>query len=221
MTGDPGRTRRPTDPGLAQERTQLAWSRTAISFAAVGAAILHTDRAAGAVVIAMSAAVWGIGRLPAHERAEAGRWRGLTRRRTVQLITVATTLVSLVALTLYGPCRCGRSALPAPAGAVLPDKRPARGLSPPTEVPMSPTLDLRDKSITTYIAYQATEALRRLDEGDVLEIHTADTEAIDNDIRAWCRRLGTGCCSPNPTTPAAATGSRSAPSPSADAASRW
>ncbi len=100
MTDDPGSTRRPTDPGLAQERTQLAWSRTAISFAAVGAAILHTDRAAGAVVIAMSAAVWGIGRLPAHERGEAGRGRGLTRRRTVQLITVATTLVSLVALTL-------------------------------------------------------------------------------------------------------------------------
>jgi uncharacterized membrane protein YidH (DUF202 family) len=98
VTDDPGRTRRPDDPGLAQERTQLAWSRTAISFAAVGAAILHTDRAAGAVVIAMSAAVWGLGRLPAHERAEAGR--GLTRRRTVQLIAVATTLVSLVALAL-------------------------------------------------------------------------------------------------------------------------
>jgi len=98
VTDDPGRTRRPTDPGLARERTQLAWSRTAISFAAVGAAILHTDRAAGAVVIVMSAAVWGIGQLPAHERAEAGR--SPTRRRTVQLITVATTLVSVVALTL-------------------------------------------------------------------------------------------------------------------------
>ncbi len=45
------------DPGLARERTQLAWSRTAISFAAVGVAILRTDRATGALVIAMSAAV--------------------------------------------------------------------------------------------------------------------------------------------------------------------
>jgi uncharacterized membrane protein YidH (DUF202 family) len=88
------------DPGLARERTQLAWSRTAISFAAVGVAILRTDRAAGAVVIAMSAAVWGLGRLPSHERAEAERGHGLTQRRTVQLITVATTLASLVALTL-------------------------------------------------------------------------------------------------------------------------
>ena len=105
MSDDPGPDRhlddrRGHDPGLARERTQLAWSRTAISFAAVGVAILHTDRAAGAVVIAMSAGIWGLGRLPAHQHAEAERGRGLTRRRTVQLITVATTVVSLVALTL-------------------------------------------------------------------------------------------------------------------------
>jgi hypothetical protein len=94
------------DPGLARERTQLAWSRTAISFAAVGVAILRTERAAGAVVIAMSAAVWALGRLPGHERAETGPGRGLTRRRTVQLIAAATTLVSLIALALVvGPLR--------------------------------------------------------------------------------------------------------------------
>jgi uncharacterized membrane protein YidH (DUF202 family) len=88
------------DPGLARERTQLAWSRTAISFAAVGVAILRTNRVAGVIVIAMSALVWGLGRLPAHERAEAERGHGLTQRRTVQLITGATTLVSLVALAI-------------------------------------------------------------------------------------------------------------------------
>jgi uncharacterized membrane protein YidH (DUF202 family) len=88
------------DPGLARERTQLAWSRTAISFVAVGVAILRTQRVAGAVVIAMSAVVWVIGRLPAHERADAERGRGLTQRRTVQLIAAATTLVSLVALAV-------------------------------------------------------------------------------------------------------------------------
>ncbi len=63
-------------------------------------AILRTDRAAGAIVIAMSAAVWGLGRLPTHGRAEAERGHGFTQRRTVQLIAVATTLVSLAALTL-------------------------------------------------------------------------------------------------------------------------
>lgn len=88
------------DPGLARERTQLAWSRTAIAFAAVGAAILRTDQVTGAVVIVMSAAVWSLGRVPAHQRAQAGGGQGLTQRRTVQLIALATTLVSLVALTL-------------------------------------------------------------------------------------------------------------------------
>jgi uncharacterized membrane protein YidH (DUF202 family) len=88
------------DPGLARERTQLAWSRTAVSFAAVGAAILRTEHAAGALVIAMSAVIWALGRLPAHERADGERRRGLTQRRTLQLITAATTLVSLASLAL-------------------------------------------------------------------------------------------------------------------------
>jgi uncharacterized membrane protein YidH (DUF202 family) len=30
-------------PGLARERTELAWTRTAVSFAAVGVAILKTN----------------------------------------------------------------------------------------------------------------------------------------------------------------------------------
>ncbi len=105
MSDDVGVSRSPGhgpghDPGLARERTQLAWSRTAISFAAVGVAILRTDRATGALVIATSAAVWCLGRLPTHERAEVKRGHRLTQRRTVQLITIATTLVSLIALTL-------------------------------------------------------------------------------------------------------------------------
>ena len=35
------------DPGLARERTELAWHRTAISVAALGAAILRIGLAAG------------------------------------------------------------------------------------------------------------------------------------------------------------------------------
>ena len=35
------------DPGLARERTDLAWTRSAISFAALGAAMLHTNAVAG------------------------------------------------------------------------------------------------------------------------------------------------------------------------------
>jgi uncharacterized membrane protein YidH (DUF202 family) len=38
------------DPGLARERTRLAWARTAIAFAAVGAAMLRRELAAGVTV---------------------------------------------------------------------------------------------------------------------------------------------------------------------------
>lgn len=88
------------DPGLARERTQLAWGRTAASFAAVGLAVLRTDLIVGAVIMAMGATVWGIGRLSGPRRAGSGFASGLTQRRKVQLIATATTLVSLVALAL-------------------------------------------------------------------------------------------------------------------------
>lgn len=89
------------DPGLARERTQLAWGRTAASFAAVGLAVLRTDPAVGVVVMVLSATVWSMGRLSSRREPAAGALgHGLTQRRKVQLIAAATTLVSLVALTL-------------------------------------------------------------------------------------------------------------------------
>ena len=39
------------DPGLARARTRLAWTRTALSFAAIGALILKRDLAGGLVVL--------------------------------------------------------------------------------------------------------------------------------------------------------------------------
>jgi uncharacterized membrane protein YidH (DUF202 family) len=80
------------DPGLARERTQLAWNRTAASFAVVGLAVLRASPAAGAVTMAMGAAVWGIGRL--------GRGRALDQRRKLRLIAVATTGVCLLSLVI-------------------------------------------------------------------------------------------------------------------------
>ena len=86
------------DPGLARERTDLAWTRTAISFIALGAAMLHTNTIAGALVIAAGAAVWLTGHLTA--RSGRGATRRPERRRTVQLITAATTLTALLALAM-------------------------------------------------------------------------------------------------------------------------
>jgi uncharacterized membrane protein YidH (DUF202 family) len=88
------------DPGLARERTDLAWTRTAISFAALGAAMLRTNAVAGALVIVAGAAVWGLGQLSARDAQAAGRRHLIDQRRTVQIITGTTTLVSVVALIL-------------------------------------------------------------------------------------------------------------------------
>ena len=88
------------DPGLARERTTLAWTRTAISFAAIGAAILESDPPAGAVVLALSMAIWGLGRLAAGTGPGPLLPRGLTRQHTLQLITAATTIVALAALAI-------------------------------------------------------------------------------------------------------------------------
>ena len=50
-TGGPGTGGRgrgaPDDPGRARARTRLAWTRTALAFAAIGGVILKRDLAAG------------------------------------------------------------------------------------------------------------------------------------------------------------------------------
>jgi len=84
------------DPGLARERTDLAWTRTAISFAALGAVMLRSNPAVGATVLAAAAAVWLLGRLSAAATQPAKRRHRLSHRR----ISAGTTLMSAVALAL-------------------------------------------------------------------------------------------------------------------------
>lgn len=54
----------------------------------------------------------------------------------------------------------------------------------------SASLDMRGKTITTYIAYEVAQRLRTLAEGDTLELLTGTGDAIGNDIRAWCHATG-------------------------------
>jgi predicted peroxiredoxin/TusA-related sulfurtransferase len=54
----------------------------------------------------------------------------------------------------------------------------------------SAPLDLRGKSITTFIAYQTLMRLADLADGESLELLTDASEGIDNDINAWCRTRG-------------------------------
>jgi uncharacterized membrane protein YidH (DUF202 family) len=79
-------------PGLAGERTELAWHRMAISFAALGGAILRTRPAAGLPILIISALVWEPGRLPRVPGT------GYARGRRLLLITVTIAGVSVAAL---------------------------------------------------------------------------------------------------------------------------
>ena len=56
--------------------------------------------------------------------------------------------------------------------------------------PTLASLDMRGKTITTFIAYQAAGQLTALGDGETLELVTDAAEDIDNDIRAWCRAVG-------------------------------
>jgi len=83
------------DPGLARERTKLAWARTSIAFAAVGAAILKKEPVAGLIVLAMTPLLWGLGRFVEHtaERPE------LQSRRLIA-VTVTVVTVSVLAMVI-------------------------------------------------------------------------------------------------------------------------
>jgi hypothetical protein len=106
--GGPGRPGpgAPGDPGLARARTSLAWTRTALSFAAIGGIILKRELAAGFVVLALSCVVWLVGRLavvpgrPGQVRARPG---------PLLVISIAVAGVAIVALmlALLGPQTAG------------------------------------------------------------------------------------------------------------------
>jgi uncharacterized membrane protein YidH (DUF202 family) len=85
------------DPGLARERTGLAWTRTSISFLAVGAAILKTDVTAGAIVIAAGLGILGLRRFFPRSRTAADRQ---ARLRLVSA-TVAVVAAAALAVTLF------------------------------------------------------------------------------------------------------------------------
>jgi uncharacterized membrane protein YidH (DUF202 family) len=76
------------DPGAARARTSLAWTRTALSFAAVGAVVLKKDIVAGLIILAAVPVVWRLGHL-ADDRP--GR---------LKLVTAAIVAIALVSLTV-------------------------------------------------------------------------------------------------------------------------
>jgi len=80
------------DPGLARERTSLAWTRTAISFAAVGGVVLKKDVVPGLILLCIALVIWQVGR------------RAYRRPARLKIVTVTIVAVSVVALVVaYTP----------------------------------------------------------------------------------------------------------------------
>jgi uncharacterized membrane protein YidH (DUF202 family) len=75
------------DPGLARQRTHMAWIRTTIAFAALGFAVLKTDIPAGIAVLAMTPLVWVSSHLAKHDVPG--------RARPVHLLAIAVTITSV------------------------------------------------------------------------------------------------------------------------------
>ena len=82
------------DPGLARERTMLAWVRTGIAFAAVGAVMLRKQPVVGLIVLAITPVIWVLGRVASQQIGSKPHARQLL------LITVIVTLVAALAVVV-------------------------------------------------------------------------------------------------------------------------
>jgi uncharacterized membrane protein YidH (DUF202 family) len=94
----PGDDPEERDPGLARERTALSWTRTAISFTALGGAVLKANVATGLVILVVATVVWRLGRLTRGSTAMTGLTPVSARR--LFLITVSIVAVSLLCLAV-------------------------------------------------------------------------------------------------------------------------
>ncbi len=79
---------------LAKERTNLAWTRTAIAFAATGAAILKNHLIAGLVVLGLGAVTWGT------RLAFPATLDDQSMPRRLLLVTITVSAVGVVALVV-------------------------------------------------------------------------------------------------------------------------
>jgi uncharacterized membrane protein YidH (DUF202 family) len=76
------------DAGLARERTSLAWTRTAISFAAVGGVVLKREVIAGLILLVVVPVIYALGRV------------AYSTPRKFKLVTGTIVAVAVVALVV-------------------------------------------------------------------------------------------------------------------------
>ena len=89
------------DPGLARERTKLAWTRSSVSFAAIGVLILKTRPLIGAPVLVLSAVIWSLG-LTRRKPRRAGVAPKRVFFVAICVLVIATAALVL-ALTAHSP----------------------------------------------------------------------------------------------------------------------
>jgi uncharacterized membrane protein YidH (DUF202 family) len=84
-----GRTQPPViDPA---NRTRLAWTRTAVAFAAIGGAMLKLSPVAGLAVLVLSLPIWAV--------ARGNRGTDLSLRG-LRLVTVTVVIIAIAALVV-------------------------------------------------------------------------------------------------------------------------
>jgi uncharacterized membrane protein YidH (DUF202 family) len=90
-------------PGLAQERTSLAWTRTAISFAALGGVVLKANVITGLIILAVAPVVWQLGRVTrggAPARGDQPPTMPVVGAARLFAIAVSTAAVALLCLVI-------------------------------------------------------------------------------------------------------------------------
>lgn len=82
---------------MALARTALAWTRTAIAFAALGGAVLKVNVVSGLIILAIAPLVCELGRVSGRgSRGDSPPVVGTTRVRLITVSIVAVALLSLI-----------------------------------------------------------------------------------------------------------------------------